>query len=180
MGFNSGFKGLIFISPCIVIYSYSTTKKIHLFSQIIYFCKTLYMFRSFRPSSGVQNFLYSNGMSPNSCCYLLLNKMHLLSKIIYSCKTLHMFRSFRPSSGAQNCLYSNGICHPTSAATCCLIRCTCYPKLFILVKRSTCFGLSVHHQEYKTTYTATVYVTQQLMLPAAQQDAPVIQNYLFL
>jgi len=29
-------------------------------------------------------------------------------------------------------------------------------KLFILVKRSTCFGgLSVHHQELKTAHTAT-------------------------
>jgi len=36
-------------------------------------------------------------------------------------------------------------------------RCTCYFQLFILVKRSTCFGRpSVHHQELKTAYTATV------------------------
>jgi len=31
-----------------------------------------------------------------------------------------------------------------------------FVKLFILVNRSTCFGgLSVHHQELKTAYTAT-------------------------
>ena len=36
---------LIFISPCIVIYSCSTTNKMHLLSQIIYSCKTLCMFR---------------------------------------------------------------------------------------------------------------------------------------
>jgi len=41
-----------------------------------------------------------------------------------------------------------------------------YFKLFILVKLSTCFGLSVHNQELKTAYTATVYV-KQLLLPAA-------------
>jgi len=39
-------------------------------------------------------------------------------------------------------------------------------ELFILVKHSTCFGLSVHHQELKTAYTTTVYV-KQLLLPAA-------------
>jgi len=41
---------LIFISPCIVIYSYNTTNKMHLLSQIIYSCKTLYMFRTAFPS----------------------------------------------------------------------------------------------------------------------------------
>jgi hypothetical protein len=33
---------LTFIGPCIVIYSYSTTNKMHLLSQIIYSYKTLY------------------------------------------------------------------------------------------------------------------------------------------
>jgi hypothetical protein len=51
--------------------------------------------------------------------YSTTNKMHLLSQIIYSCKTLYMFR-----------------------------------------------GLSVHHQELKTAYTATVHV-KQLLLSAA-------------
>jgi hypothetical protein len=49
--------------------------------------------------------------------------MHLLSQIIYSCKTLYMFRD----------------------------------------------DLTVHHQELKTAYTATVYV-KQLLLPAAIGD----------
>ena len=48
-------------------------------------------------------------------------------------------------------------------------RCTCYLKLFILAKRYTCFGISVHHQELKTAYTATVYV-KQLLLTAAIGD----------
>jgi hypothetical protein len=44
-------------------YSYSTTNKMHLLSQIIYSCKTLYMFWSiFRPLSGAQNCVYSNGI----------------------------------------------------------------------------------------------------------------------
>jgi hypothetical protein len=37
---------LIFIVPCIVIYSCSITNKMHLLSQIICSCKTLYMFRT--------------------------------------------------------------------------------------------------------------------------------------
>ena len=45
----------------------------------------------------------------------------------------------------------------------------------ILVKRSTCFGLSVHHQELKTAYTATVYV-KQLLLPAAIGDEMDLMN----
>jgi hypothetical protein len=40
---------LTFIGPCIVIYSYNTTNKMHLLSQIIYSCKTLYMFRTVFP-----------------------------------------------------------------------------------------------------------------------------------
>ena len=54
--------------------------------------------------------------------------MHLLSQIIYSCKTLYMFRD----------------------------------------------GISVHHQELKTAYTATVYV-KQLLLPAAIGDEMELQ-----
>jgi len=88
----------IFIGPCIVIYSYSTTNKMHLLSQIIYFCKTLYMFRSFRPSSGAQDCTYSNRHTSNSCCYLLLSAMRwTVSQIIYSCKTLYIFRTVFPS-----------------------------------------------------------------------------------
>ena len=41
---------VISIDPCIVIYSYSTTNKMHLLCQIIYSCKTLYMFRTVFPS----------------------------------------------------------------------------------------------------------------------------------
>jgi hypothetical protein len=62
---------LIFIDLCIVIYSYSTTNKMHLLSQIIYSCKTLYMFRTVFPlfikSSKLR--IQQRYMS-NSCCYL--------------------------------------------------------------------------------------------------------------
>ena len=49
-------------------------------------------------------------------------------------------------------------------------RCTCYLKLFILFSD----GLSVHHQELKTAYTATVYV-KQLLLPTAIGDEMELQ-----
>jgi hypothetical protein len=69
-------ESLIFIGPCIVIYSYSTTNKKHLLSQIIYSCKTLYIFRtvflSIIRSSKLR--LQQRFMS-NSCCYLLLSGM---------------------------------------------------------------------------------------------------------
>jgi hypothetical protein len=54
------------------MYSYSTTNKMHLLSQIIYSCKTLYVFLPFRPSSGAQNCIYSNGICQSAvttCCY---------------------------------------------------------------------------------------------------------------
>ena len=56
---------------------YSTTNKMHLLSQIIYSCKTLYMFRTVF-SSIVRNSklcIQQRYMSPNSCCYLLLSGM---------------------------------------------------------------------------------------------------------
>jgi hypothetical protein len=37
---------IIFIGPCIVIYSYSTTNKRHLSSQIMYCCITHYIFQT--------------------------------------------------------------------------------------------------------------------------------------
>ena len=67
---------LIFIGPCIVIYSYSTTNKMHLLSQIIYFCKTLYMFRTVFPSIIRSSKLrIQQRYMSNSCCYLLLSRM---------------------------------------------------------------------------------------------------------
>jgi len=44
------YSSLTFIGPCIVIYSYSKTNKMHLLSQIIYSCKTLCIFRTVFPS----------------------------------------------------------------------------------------------------------------------------------
>ena len=54
-------------------YSYSTTNKMHLLSQIIYSCKTLYMFRTVFPSiiRSAKLRIQQRYMS-NSCCYLLL------------------------------------------------------------------------------------------------------------
>jgi len=61
---------LIFIGPCIVIYSYSTTNNMHLLSQIIYLCKSLYMFRTFFPSIIRSSKLrIQQRYMSNSCCY---------------------------------------------------------------------------------------------------------------
>jgi len=56
-----------------VIYSYSTTNKMHLLSQIIYSRKTLYMFRTVFPSTIRSSKLrIQQRYTSNSCCYLLL------------------------------------------------------------------------------------------------------------
>ena len=78
--------------------SYSTTNKMHLLSQIIYSCTTVYMFRTVFPSITRNSKLrIQQWYTPNSRCYLLLSGMHLLSQIIYSCKTLYVFRAVFPS-----------------------------------------------------------------------------------
>jgi len=67
---------LTFIGPCIVIYSCSNTKNIHLFLELFILVKQSTCFgRSFRPSSGAQDCSYSNRHMLNSCCYLLLAGM---------------------------------------------------------------------------------------------------------
>ena len=73
---KSNYLDLMSIGPCIVIYSYSTTNKMHLLSQIIYSCKTLYMFRTVFPSiiNSSKLRIQQRYMS-NSCCYLLLSGM---------------------------------------------------------------------------------------------------------
>jgi len=64
------FLNLVFIGLCIVIYYYITTNKINLLSQIIYSCKTLYMFRTVFPSiiRSLKLRIQQRYMS-NSCCY---------------------------------------------------------------------------------------------------------------
>jgi len=60
------------MGPCIVIYSYSTTNKMHLLPQIILVQHSTCFGRSFRPSSGAQNCVYSNGICQKAaaaCCY---------------------------------------------------------------------------------------------------------------
>jgi hypothetical protein len=59
---------LTFIGLCIVIYSYRTTNKMHLFLKLFVLVKHSTCFRrSFCPSSGAQDCTYS-------CCYLLLEQ----------------------------------------------------------------------------------------------------------
>jgi hypothetical protein len=57
-------------------YSYSTTNKMHLLSQIIYSCKTLYMFRTVFPSIiRSPKLRIQQRFISNSRCYLLLSEM---------------------------------------------------------------------------------------------------------
>jgi len=54
-------------------YSYITTNKMHLLSQIIYSCKTLYMFRRvFPPIIRSSKPRIQQRYMSNNCCYLLL------------------------------------------------------------------------------------------------------------
>jgi hypothetical protein len=70
---------LMFISPCILIYSYSKTNQMHLFLKLFILVKRSTCFGwSFRPSSGAQDCTYSNRHMSNSCCYLLLFDICLL------------------------------------------------------------------------------------------------------
>jgi len=71
--------------------------------------------RSFRPSSGAENCVYSNGMCQTAAATRDEMKLKLF---IFAKRSTCFERSFRPSSGAENCVYSNGICQ-TGAATCC-------------------------------------------------------------
>jgi hypothetical protein len=67
---------LNFIGPCIVIYSYSTINKKHLLPQIVYSCKTLYMFWTVFSSIIRSTKLHiQKRCMLNSCCYLLLSGM---------------------------------------------------------------------------------------------------------
>ena len=51
----------MFIGPCIVIYTYSTTNKVHLFLEPFILVKRSTCFgRFFYPSSGSQNCTYGN------------------------------------------------------------------------------------------------------------------------
>jgi hypothetical protein len=124
--------------------SYSTTNKMHLLSEIIYSCKTLYMFRTVVPSIIRSSKLRIQQLyMSNSCCCLLLSGMSSISSpiaaAVWHMRCICFERLFRPSSGAQNCVYSNGICQ-TLAATC------CYLELHLITDSSNCL-----------TYTVAVY-----------------------
>jgi len=70
--FQIFFTNLTFTGPCIVIYSYSTINKMHLFLKLFILVKlSTCVGRSFRPSSGAQNCTYGNRHMSNNCCYVL-------------------------------------------------------------------------------------------------------------
>jgi hypothetical protein len=138
----------------------------HLYLKLFLVKRSTCFRRSFSPSAGAQNWVYSNGIcqtaADTSCVHhqelkteytamiyvkqLLLPAASNIRSSKLSIQQRYMSNNcwyqLRPSSGAQNWVYSNGICQ-TAADTSC-----------------------VHHQELKTEYTATIYV-KQLLLPAA-------------
>ena len=101
----------------------------HLLSKIIYYCTTLYMYRTVFPSIIRSSKLrIQQRYMSNSCCYLLLSGMRwnytrytcYLKSFILVKRSTCFGRSFRPSSGAQNCVYNNGICQTAAASSSCL------------------------------------------------------------
>jgi len=65
-----------YLSQILASHTYCTTNKIPLLSQIIYSCKTLYMFRTVFPSIIRSSKLHiQQRYMSNSCCYLLLSGM---------------------------------------------------------------------------------------------------------
>jgi len=76
------------------IHSYSTTKKMH-FSQIIYSCKMLYMFRTVFPSIRSSKLHIGKRHVSDSCWYLLLTGSSNCLKHVCCC-TLSSWVPFRP------------------------------------------------------------------------------------
>jgi len=104
---------LIFIGPCIVMFSYSTTNKMHLLSQIIYSCKTLYMFRSFRPSSGAQNCVSGWDLIRESSRYQqLFDRYHCCIRSVL-CKIRWQFFTFGILNSMGYINPGRGVDHPT-------------------------------------------------------------------
>jgi len=74
-----------------ILYSYSTTNKMHLFTQTIYSCKMLSMFRTFFlsiiRSSKVR---IQQRYTSNICCYLLLSGMSSISSPVAAGSSSYM------------------------------------------------------------------------------------------
>ena len=94
------------IGPCIVIYYFSTTNKMHLFLKLFILVKRSAFGRSFRPSSGAQNCTYSNKHMSNSCCYLLLTAS-TSSCLTYACAVLSSWWWTERPSETRRAFYKN-------------------------------------------------------------------------
>ena len=93
---------LTFIGPCIVMYSYSTTNKIHLFLKLFIIVKGSTCFgRSFPPSSGAQNCIYGNSLMSNSCCHLLLASSRWQQ--LFDINLLPYVQFWAPDDGRKDC-----------------------------------------------------------------------------
>ena len=79
----------MFIGPCVIIYSYSTTNKMHLFLQLfILVTRSACFRRSLCPSSGDQNCTYSNR---HMCSFELLMMDRMAVRNMQSSK-LHIWQ----------------------------------------------------------------------------------------
>jgi hypothetical protein len=62
-------KQVTFAEQAPILYSYSKTNKMHLLSQIIYYCKTFYMFRAvFQSITRSSKLRIHQRYMSNSCC----------------------------------------------------------------------------------------------------------------
>jgi len=102
--------------------------------KFIYFGMALYMFRTVFPSIIRSSRLYIQ-QRPNRYCSNLFS---------LEWQSTCFGRSFHPSSGVQDCTYSNG---QTDTA-----------QIYLVWNGNlhVSDGLSVHHQNFKTVYIATV------------------------
>jgi len=110
--------------------------------------------RSFWPSSGAQNCIYSNGIMSNGCCYLLLLGMRWSS-----CETLCVFRTVFPSIIRDSKLHIQQRYYVKQL----LLHASIGDEMeFLWNALRVSDGLSIHHQGLKTACTATAYLKQLL------------------
>jgi len=152
---------LIFPGPCILLHSYSTTNKMQLLSQMIYSCKTLYMFRTVLSSIiRSSKLLIQQRYMSNSCWYLLLTGMRWNCKAVcvFVCVCVYVCVCEREREIHQLSCWGINVNYKcidrlkTDKGSMLIKRSNLmqqYADIYSLHSHSTCFGChSTHHQEY--------------------------------